>query len=61
MEKDTPTMKLRQFWKAIMWWNKGRAHHPYFRKITLDTISDVEIIRGMKHERTMKRRKEGAV
>ena len=49
-------MKLRQFWKAIMWWNKGRAHHPYFRKITLDSISDVEIIRGMKHERTMERR-----
>lgn len=44
-------MKLRQFWKAMMWWSKEKRHHPYYKRITLDDISRVEYMQKQKHER----------
>ena len=44
-------MKLRQFWKVMMWWSKGKRHHPLYKKIRLDDISKVEYMAKQKHER----------
>ena len=44
-------MTLRKFWKAMMWWSKGRRHHPLFKKITLDDISRVQYLANKKHEK----------
>ena len=44
-------MKLRQFWKAMMWWGRGRRHHPLYKRITLDDISKVQYLSSKKHER----------
>ena len=44
-------MKLRQFWKVMMWWSKGVMHHPLYKKIRLDDISKVEYMAKQKHER----------
>ena len=48
-------MKLRQFWKAMMWWSKGVMHHPLYKKIRLDDISKVEYMAKQKHERRIKK------
>lgn len=48
-------MTLRKFWKAVMWLRKGRRKHPYYRHISLDNISEVEIMAMEKHERRMSR------
>lgn len=44
-------MKLRQFWKAMMWWSRGRTRHPFYKKISLDDISKVEYMAKQKHEK----------
>ena len=47
-------MKLRQFYKAMKWYSKGKTHHPYYKRITLLDISEVEYMAEKKHERRMK-------
>lgn len=48
-------MKLRQFWKAMMWLKKCVPHNPLFKKVTLDDISKVEYMAKQKHERGVKK------
>ena len=48
-------MKLRQFWKVMMWWSKEKRRHPLYKKIHLDDISKVENIAIKKHERRKKK------
>ena len=48
-------MKLRQFWKVMMWWSKERSRHPLYKKIRLDDISKVESMAIQKHERRKKK------
>ena len=48
-------MKLRQFWKVMMWWSKERRRHPMYRKIHLDDISRVEHMMKEKHERRIRK------
>jgi hypothetical protein len=48
-------MKLRQFWKVMMWWSKEVRHHPLYKKIRLDDISKVEYMAKQKHERRIKK------
>ena len=49
-------MKLRQFWKVMMWWSKEVRHHPLYKKIRLDDISKVEYMQHQKHERNERTR-----
>lgn len=44
-------MKLRQFWKVMMWWSRGRYRHPLYRKVRLDDIARVETMAKQKHDR----------
>lgn len=52
-------MKLRQFWKVMMWWSKCVRHHPLYKKITLDDISKVQNLAKQKHERNEQGRRKG--
>lgn len=54
-EKKEEEMKLRQFWKAMMWCSKGVAHHPFYKKIRLDDICRVQYMAEQKHERRRKK------
>lgn len=47
-------MKLRQFWKVMMWLKKCKGHHPLYKKISLDDITRVQYMAKQKHERRMK-------
>jgi len=44
-------MKLRQFWKAMMWYSKGERHNPLYKKLRLDDIGKVAHLAKQKHER----------
>lgn len=48
-------MKLRQFWKAMMWWSKEKRYNPLYRMIRLDDISKVEYLAKQKHEKMRKK------
>lgn len=48
-------MKLRQFWKVMMWWSKEKRHNPLYRMIRLDDITRVQYMAKQKHERRMKK------